>query len=80
MLTLELIIVLLIPQVGNKLRVMKYKVVTENEMLYMVMCKKAWYTRWKYVRSKNNPALINVWNSKKLAQAYINFLPKKYKL
>ena len=55
---------------------MKYKVVEEKDM-YIVMYKKAWYTRWKYVKSKNNPALISVWNSKKLAQAYINFLPKK---
>lgn len=55
---------------------MKYKVVEEKGM-YMVMYKKAWYTRWKYVRSKNNPTLISTWNSKKIAQAYINFLPKK---
>lgn len=55
---------------------MKYKVVEEKGM-YMVMYKKAWYTRWKYVRSKNNPTLISTWNSKKMAQAYINFLPKK---
>ena len=56
---------------------MKYKVVEEKGM-YMVMYKKAWYTRWKYVRSKNNPTLISTWNSKKIAQAYINFLPKAH--
>lgn len=54
---------------------MKYKVVEEKGM-YMVMYKKAWYSRWKYVRSKNNPTLVSIWNSKKRAQAYINFIPK----
>jgi hypothetical protein len=56
---------------------MKYKVVTENNMMYTVMYKKAWYSRWKYVRSKNNPALISIWGCKRKAQSYINFLPKK---
>jgi hypothetical protein len=56
---------------------MKYKVVTENNMMYTVMYKKAWYSRWKYVRSKNNPALISIWDCKRKAQSYINFLPKQ---
>jgi hypothetical protein len=55
---------------------MKHKVVEENG-LYMVLCKKAWYTRWKYARDKQTPALVLVWKSKRAAQSYINFLPKK---
>jgi hypothetical protein len=55
---------------------MKYKVITENNMMYTVMYKKAWYTRWKYVRSKKNPALISIWDCKRKAQSYINFIPK----
>jgi hypothetical protein len=54
---------------------MTYKVVEEKGM-YMVMYKKAWYTRWKYVRSKKNPALVSTWNCKRKAQSYINFIPK----
>lgn len=54
---------------------MTYKVVEEKGM-YTVMYKKAWYTRWKYVRSKNNPALISIWDCKRKAQSYINFIPK----
>jgi len=60
----------------NKLKYMKHKVVEENG-LYMVLCKKAWYTRWKYARDKKTPALVLVWKSKRAAQSYINFLPKK---
>lgn len=55
---------------------MKHKVVKEED-LYKVMYKKAWYTRWKYVKDKESPALIYVWKTKKRAQSYINFLPKK---
>jgi hypothetical protein len=55
---------------------MKHKVVEENG-LYMVLCKKAWYTRWKYARDKKTPALVLVWKSKRAAQSYINFLPKQ---
>ena len=55
---------------------MKYKVV-EDKGMYMVMYKKSWYSRWKYVRSKQNPALISMWGCKRKAQSYINFLPKK---
>jgi hypothetical protein len=74
---LEMIIVLQTPHLGNKIKVMKYKVITENNMMYTVMYKKAWYSRWKYVRSKNNPTLISIWDCKRKAQSYINFLPKK---
>jgi hypothetical protein len=55
---------------------MKHRVVEENG-LYMVMYKKAWYTRWKYIRDKQAPALISVWKTKRAAQSYINFLPKE---
>jgi hypothetical protein len=54
---------------------MKYKVVEEKGM-YMVMYKKAWYSRWKYIRSKKNPALISIWDCRRKAQSYINFIPK----
>jgi hypothetical protein len=55
---------------------MKYKVV-EDKGMYMVMYKNTWYSRWKYVRSKNNPTLISIWGCKIKAQSYINFLPVK---
>ena len=55
---------------------MKHKVV-EKFGLYMVMYKKAWYTRWKYVRTKQFPGFVSIWKTKRAAQAYINFLPKK---
>ena len=54
---------------------MKYKVV-EDKGMYMVMYKNTWYSRWKYVRSVQNPALICSWDCKRKAQSYINFLPK----
>lgn len=55
---------------------MKHRVVEENG-LYMVMYKKAWYTRWKYVRTKQFPEFISIWKTKRAAQSYINFLPKE---
>lgn len=55
---------------------MTYKVV-EEKGVYMIMYKKTWYSRWKYVKSKNNPVLISTWDCKRKAQSYINFLPKK---
>ena len=55
---------------------MKYKVVEEKGM-YMVMYKKAWYSRWKYVRDNKNPLWISTWDCKRKAQSYINFIPKK---
>ena len=55
---------------------MKYIIVKQKD-LYMIMYKKAWYTRWKYVRDKKNPTLISTWRNKRIAQSYINF-KKRY--
>ena len=58
---------------------MKYKI-TEAKSLnnlegFNILYKKAWYTRWKYVRDKSNN--IGWWGSRHRAQAYLNFLPKE---
>lgn len=58
---------------------MKYKI-TEAKSLnnlegFNILYKKAWYTRWKYVRDKNNN--IRWWGTRRRAQAYLNFLPKE---
>lgn len=62
----------------------KYKIVAEDPEKnivsgFRVMVKKNWYTRWKYVRRREDPSAHAWWSTKRGAQAYINFLPKDKK-
>lgn len=58
---------------------MKHKIIDAKSVNnlggFNILYKKSWYTRWKYVRDKNNN--IGWWSSRKNAQAYLNFLPKE---
>lgn len=51
---------------------MEYKVVEEGFTFY-VKFRKNFLCRWRYVRSKKNNTMIMTWDSKRKAQAYINF-------
>lgn len=56
---------------------MKYEIVplegiAVGAVVYAVRIKKAWYTRWKYVRDKKTNEML-IFQKKKYAQAYINF-------
>lgn len=46
---------------------------SKNETpMYVVKYKKAWYTRWKYARSKKDNKIL-AYSTKRAAQSYINF-------
>lgn len=56
---------------------MKYEIVplegiAVGSVVYAVRIKKAWYTRWKYVRDKKTNEIL-IFQKKRYAQAYINF-------
>jgi len=51
---------------------MKVKIVEDWTGCYNILYKKYWFSRWKYVKKKEEPNLPMRWQSKRGAQGYIN--------
>ena len=54
---------------------MNYRII-KSENVFLIQSKKAWYTRWKYVKQKGSIVLPRVYETKRGAQSAINILKR----
>lgn len=57
---------------------MEYRII-EKQNVFLVQFKKAWYSRWKYVKTKNSTMLPRIYETKRGAQCFINLQKSKTK-
>lgn len=55
---------------------MNYKII-EKQGVFLVQYKKAWYTRWKYVKQKGCKTIPRIYITKRGAQCFINLMNYK---
>jgi hypothetical protein len=55
---------------------MNYRII-EKQSVFLIQSKKAWYTRWKYVKQKGSTVIPRIYETKRGAQSAINIL-KRY--